>query len=108
MLIAYLAYVLSPGWAVRGCWPSRPPHPAPCSPSRPQGKAECPELSTCLRDPAGCLMGIYGSPLQTHPEASKAITKDKKKERKEIFEHSMFIVILHEHNEVYKQVHSEY
>lgn len=74
-----LAYVLSPGWAVRGYWPSRPPHPAPCSLFHPLGTAECPELSMCSQDQAGCSMGICGSPLQTHPEANRAIKKKKRK-----------------------------
>lgn len=67
----HLAYVLSTGWAGRDCWLSRPPDPAPSSPSRPRGKAERPEPNTCSRDQAGCSMGICGSPLQTHPDANK-------------------------------------
>lgn len=85
----HLAYVLSPGWAVRGCWPSRPPHPVPCSLSHPQGKAVHPELSTCSQDQAGCSMDICGSPLQTHPEANRAIRK-KKKEKKMQSERRIF------------------
>lgn len=60
-------YVPSPGWAVKGCWPSRPPHPAPCSPSPPPGRERRPDQSTCSLGRASWWTGTCGSPLRIHP-----------------------------------------
>lgn len=61
------AYVPSPGWAVKDCWPARPPCPAPYSPSPPRGRERRPDQSTCSLGRASWWTGTYGSPLRIHP-----------------------------------------
>lgn len=61
------AYVPSHGWAVKDCLPSRPPCPAPYSPSPPRGRERRPDQSTCSLGQASWWKDTCGNPLRIHP-----------------------------------------